>query len=132
MANLVLPLDHLLGRDGVCCSSGRQYVARPKLIGPPGGKADRDMICALAQRLGAEHELAMTRCWSASAWATDAFAEFEEALDELPAQRQPRARLDDEPKDPLQTKLGAALPFRSPLAGGPRSPRSALPENRGR
>src|SRR5262245_21536083 len=57
MAELVLPATMFLEHDDIYRGGGHQYILLgPKLIDPPGEcRSNHDVICALAQRLGAVH-----------------------------------------------------------------------------
>jgi anaerobic selenocysteine-containing dehydrogenase len=57
VADLVLPATTFLERDDIYRGGGHQYIILgPKLIEPPGEcRNNHEVICALAQRLGAEH-----------------------------------------------------------------------------
>jgi anaerobic selenocysteine-containing dehydrogenase len=57
MADVVLPATMFLEHDDVYQGGGHQYILLgPKLIEPPGEcRSNHEVICALAQRLGARH-----------------------------------------------------------------------------
>ena len=57
MADLVLPATMFVEHDDFYTAGGSQYILfGPKLIDPPGEcRSNHDVICALAQRLGAVH-----------------------------------------------------------------------------
>jgi anaerobic selenocysteine-containing dehydrogenase len=57
VADVVLPATMFLEHDDLYQSGGHQHITLgPKLIAPPGEcRSNHDVICALAQRLGAEH-----------------------------------------------------------------------------
>jgi anaerobic selenocysteine-containing dehydrogenase len=57
MADLVLPATTFLEHDDIYRGGGHQYIILgPKLVEPPGEcRNNHEVICALAQRLGAEH-----------------------------------------------------------------------------
>jgi anaerobic selenocysteine-containing dehydrogenase len=57
VADLVLPATTFLEHDDIYRGGGHQYIILgPKLIEPPGEcRNNHEVICALAQRLGAEH-----------------------------------------------------------------------------
>jgi anaerobic selenocysteine-containing dehydrogenase len=57
VADLVLPATMFLEHDDVYQAGGSQYILLgPKVIEPPGEcRSNHDVICALAQRLGATH-----------------------------------------------------------------------------
>src|SRR6516164_5131192 len=57
MADVVLPATMFLEHDDVYQGGGHQYILLgPKLIEPPGEcRSNHDVVCALAQRLGAVH-----------------------------------------------------------------------------
>jgi anaerobic selenocysteine-containing dehydrogenase len=56
-ADVVLPATMFLEHDDIYQGGGHQYIMLgPKLIEPPGQcRSNHDVICGLAQRLGAEH-----------------------------------------------------------------------------
>jgi anaerobic selenocysteine-containing dehydrogenase len=56
-ADLVLPATMFLEHDDIYTGGGHQYILLgPKLIEPPGEcRSNHDVICGLAERLGAEH-----------------------------------------------------------------------------
>jgi anaerobic selenocysteine-containing dehydrogenase len=63
VADVVLPATMFVEHDDIYQAGGSQYILLgPKLIEPPGEcRSNHDVICALAQRLGAEHRgFAMT------------------------------------------------------------------------
>jgi anaerobic selenocysteine-containing dehydrogenase len=81
---VVLPATMFVEHDDMYLAGGSQYLLLgPKLIEPPGEcRSNHDVICALAQRLGAEHPgFAMSprqlidRTLRDSRWGT--LAEFE-------------------------------------------------------
>jgi anaerobic selenocysteine-containing dehydrogenase len=85
MADVVLPATMFLEHDDVYQGGGHQYIILgPKLVDPPGEcRSNHDVICGLAQRLGAEHPgFAMTarelidRTLQDSGWGT--LAELEQ------------------------------------------------------
>ncbi len=57
VADIVLPATMFVEHDDVYHAGGSQYVLfGPKLVEPPGEcRSNHDVICALAQRLGAKH-----------------------------------------------------------------------------
>jgi anaerobic selenocysteine-containing dehydrogenase len=57
MADVVLPATMFLEHDDIYQGGGHQYILLgPKLIEPPGEcRSNHDVVCALAQRLGALH-----------------------------------------------------------------------------
>ena len=57
VADVVLPATMFLEHDDIYQGGGHQYILLgPKLIEPPGEcRCNHDVICALAQRLGAKH-----------------------------------------------------------------------------
>ena len=57
MADILLPATSYLEHDDIYQSYGQPYLqAGPAIISPPGGcRSNHQVICALAQRLGAEH-----------------------------------------------------------------------------
>ena len=57
VADLVLPATMFVEHDDIYRAGGSQYILLgPKLIQPPGEcRSNHEVICALAQRLGAEH-----------------------------------------------------------------------------
>jgi len=57
MADVVLPATMFVEHDDFYTAGGSQYILLgPKLIEPPGEcRSNHDVICALAERLGAEH-----------------------------------------------------------------------------
>jgi anaerobic selenocysteine-containing dehydrogenase len=57
MADLVLPATMFLEHDDVYQAGGSQYILLgPKLIDPPGEcRSNHEVICALAERVGAQH-----------------------------------------------------------------------------
>ncbi len=57
MADVVLPATMFVEHDDVYTAGGSQYILfGPKLIEPPGEcRCNHDVICALAERLGAQH-----------------------------------------------------------------------------
>ena len=57
MADIVLPATMFLEHDDLYQGGGHQYIQLgPKLVDPPGEcRSNHEVICALAQRLGAEH-----------------------------------------------------------------------------
>jgi anaerobic selenocysteine-containing dehydrogenase len=57
MADVVLPATMFVEHDDLYQAGGSQYILLgPKLIDPPGEcRSNHDVICALAERLGAEH-----------------------------------------------------------------------------
>ena len=57
MADVVLPATMFLEHDDIYTGGGHQYIMLgPKLIEPPGEcRANHEVICALAERLGAAH-----------------------------------------------------------------------------
>lgn len=57
MADVVLPATTFLEHDDVYRGGGHQYlIFGPKLVEPPGEcRSNHEVICALAERLGAEH-----------------------------------------------------------------------------
>ena len=57
VADLVLPATMFVEHDDIYRAGGSQYILLgPKLIEPPGEcRSNHEVICALAQRLGAEH-----------------------------------------------------------------------------
>src|SRR5438105_3639435 len=57
MADVVLPATMFMEHDDVYQGGGHQYIILgPKLIEPPGEcRSNHEVICALAQRVGAEH-----------------------------------------------------------------------------
>jgi anaerobic selenocysteine-containing dehydrogenase len=57
MADVVLPATMFLEHDDVYQGGGHQYILLgPKLVDPPGEcRSNHEVICGLAQRLGAEH-----------------------------------------------------------------------------
>jgi anaerobic selenocysteine-containing dehydrogenase len=57
MADIVLPATMFMEHDDIYSGGGHQYITLgPKLIDPPGEcRANHDVVCALARRLGAEH-----------------------------------------------------------------------------
>jgi anaerobic selenocysteine-containing dehydrogenase len=57
MADIVLPATMFLEHDDVYQGGGHQYVILgPKIIEPPEGcRANHDVVCALAERLGSDH-----------------------------------------------------------------------------
>jgi len=57
MADVVLPATMFMEHDDVYQGGGHQYIILgPKLIEPPGQcRSNHEVICALAQRVGAEH-----------------------------------------------------------------------------
>lgn len=58
MADIVLPATMFMEHDDVYQAGGSQYILLgPKLVDAPGEcRSNHDVICALAQRLGAEHQ----------------------------------------------------------------------------
>jgi len=58
MADIVLPATMFLEHDDIYRGGGHQFLLLgPKLIDPPGAcRSNHDVICDLADRLGAEHE----------------------------------------------------------------------------
>jgi anaerobic selenocysteine-containing dehydrogenase len=58
MADIVLPATMFMEHDDIYSGGGHQYITLgPKLIEPPGEcRSNHEVICALAKRLGAEHE----------------------------------------------------------------------------
>lgn len=56
-ADIVLPATMFLEHDDIYQGGGHQHIIfGPKIVGPPEGcRSNHDLICALAQRLGAEH-----------------------------------------------------------------------------
>jgi anaerobic selenocysteine-containing dehydrogenase len=57
VADVILPATMFIEHDDFYTAGGSQYILLgPKLIEPPGEcRSNHDVICALAQRLGAEH-----------------------------------------------------------------------------
>ena len=57
MADVVLPATMFLEHDDIYRGGGHQYLMLgPKLVEPPGEcRSNHEVICGLAQRLGAEH-----------------------------------------------------------------------------
>ncbi|MFK8251690.1 molybdopterin-containing oxidoreductase family protein [Ancylobacter terrae] len=57
MADLVLPATMFLEHDDLYQAGGNQHIILgPKLVEPPGTcRSNHDVVCALAERLGAEH-----------------------------------------------------------------------------
>ena len=57
MADIVLPATMFLEHDDLYQSGGQQHIhLGPKIVEPPGEcRSNHDVICALAQRVGAEH-----------------------------------------------------------------------------
>lgn len=58
MADVVLPATMFLEHDDLYQGGGHQYIQfGPKLVDPPGEcRSNHDVICAIAARVGAEHE----------------------------------------------------------------------------
>jgi anaerobic selenocysteine-containing dehydrogenase len=140
MADVVLPATMFMEHDDMYQGGGHQYIQLGlKLIDPPGEcRSNHDVICALAQRLGARHEgFAMTprqmidRLLQDSGWGT---------LRELEEKRW----IDCQPDfDTAHYTKGFAwpdgkfrfkpdwktVPFRSPWLAGPVSQMPALPDH---
>ncbi len=57
VADVILPATMFVEHDDIYSAGGSQYILLgPKLIEPPGEcRSNHDVICALAERLGAEH-----------------------------------------------------------------------------
>src|SRR5690606_30671013 len=57
MADIVLPATMFLEHDDVYQAGGAQYIVLgPKIVEPPGEcRSNHDVLCALAERLGAQH-----------------------------------------------------------------------------
>ena len=141
MADIVLPATMFVEHDDFYTAGGSQYILLgPKLIEPPGEcRNNHEVICALAQRLGAEHPgFAMTPRelidWTLqkSGWGTLARARAE-ALDRLPAGFRHRALSQRLRLSGRQIPLQAGLADRAvpPLAphGAGRQPMPELPDH---
>jgi anaerobic selenocysteine-containing dehydrogenase len=140
MADVVLPATMFMEHDDIYQGGGHQYIQLGlKLIDPPGEcRSNHDVICALAQRLGARHEgFGMTprelidRLLGDSGWGT---------LTELEEKRW----IDCQPDfDTAHYSKGFAwpdgkfrfkpdwktVPFRSPWLAGPVDAMPALPDH---
>jgi anaerobic selenocysteine-containing dehydrogenase len=140
MADVVLPATMFLEHDDVYQGGGHQYILLgPKLIEPPGEcRSNHDVICALAQRLGAVHPgFAMSARelidWTlqASGWGTIAALEQNRWIDCQPdfatahytaGFAWPDGKFRFKPDWPN-------VPFRSPWLAGPIADMPALPDH---
>ncbi len=85
MADIVLPATMFLEHDDIYQSGGHQHITLgPKIINPPEGcRSNHEVVCALAERLGAKHpgfdmdaKTLIDATLQSSGWGT--FAELEE------------------------------------------------------
>ncbi len=140
VADVVLPATTFLEHDDVYQGGGHQYIQLgPKLIEPPGEcRSNHEVICALAKRVGAEHQgFAMTSRelidWTLrnSGWGTLAELEEKRWIDCQPdfdtahyvgGFAWPDGKFRFKPDWPT-------VPFRSPWLAGPVGAIPSLPDH---
>ena len=140
MADVVLPATMFMEHDDMYQGGGHQYIQLGlKLIDPPGEcRSNHDVVCALAKRLGAQHEgFGMTprqlidRLLGDSGWGTLAELEAKKWIDAQPdfdtahytkgfAWPDGKFRFKPDWK---------TVPFRSPWLAGPVDDMPALPDH---
>ncbi|MET0867621.1 MAG: molybdopterin oxidoreductase family protein [Pseudorhodoplanes sp.] len=140
MADIVLPATMFMEHDDVYQAGGSQYILLgPKLVDAPGEcRSNHDVICALAKRLGAEHEgFAMTPrqlidvTLKKSGWGDLETLERERWIDCQPAFA--RAHYIDGfnwPDKKFRFKPDwPEVPFKSPWTAGPVDQMPSLPDH---
>jgi anaerobic selenocysteine-containing dehydrogenase len=140
MADVVLPATTFLEHDDIYRGGGHQYlIFGPKLVEPPGEcRNNHDVICALAQRLGAEHPgFAMSprelidHMLRVSNRGTLADIERDRWIDCQPSFRQSHY-LDGFPWPDRKFRFKPDwqnVPFRSPYKNGPVAEMPPLPDH---
>jgi anaerobic selenocysteine-containing dehydrogenase len=140
MADVVLPATTFLEHDDVYQGGGHQYILLgPKLVEQPGEcRSNHEVICALAQRVGASHpgfEMTAREMidWTLqkSAWGTLANLERERWIDcQPPFERAHYIDGFNWPDKKFRFKADwPNVPFRSPYHCGPVAEMPALPDH---